>query len=392
MSRRPKVLILGRSDEAVETLRNLIRSVPDLETESSVIDADHGDPLRDVLSRPDVLVLRVNGSSTQELQALERYSPDERPPIVVVGDAVDPDAMRVAMRVGARDFLTYPSAGDDLVATIRKIAGEQRASQRSSSGQMLAFVNAKGGSGATFLACNVAHLSCCVSELSTALVDLDLQFGTLPQYLDFNPRRSLLEALDLADELDEVAIDGYLTRLDSGLSVLAGSRETALLQQELMTERFETILNLLQKRFDRVVVDVPRQIEPFSAIVLERADIVVLVMQQSIPSLRDATTMYEILTRNLAVPSDHIRIVVNRYQKNASVELADIKQALHDRKLSCIPSDYRTATQSIDMGVPLYENFRRQAITKAIMSLERELGGNAAPEARRLLPKILRAG
>lgn len=392
MSRRAKVLILGRSEEAVRALGESIRAAPDIETESGVIDPRHGDPLGDVLSPPDLLVLRVNGSSTQELEALERYSPAERPPMIVVGDAIDPETMRVAMRVGARDFLTEPSAGDDLVAAIRKLTSEQRVSRKSSNGQMLAFVNAKGGSGATFLACNIAHLSSCVSALNTALIDVNLQFGTLPQYLDFNPRRSLLEALDVADELDEVAIDGYLTRLETGVSVLAGSREFALLQQELMTDRFETILNLLSKRFDRLVVDVPRQLEPFSAIVLERADRVVLVMQQSIPSLHDATTMYEILTRNLAVPADHIRIVVNRYQKNASVELADIRQALHDQKPFCVPSDYRTVTQSIDMGVPLYEHSRRAAITKAVISLERELGGGAAPEARRLFPKILRAG
>ena len=65
-----------------------------------------------------------------------------------------------------------------------------------------------------------------VRRQETLIVDLDMMFGSLPQYLDVQPKRGLLEALSVVRELDEVAIDAYLTRHSSGLRVLARSPES----------------------------------------------------------------------------------------------------------------------------------------------------------------------
>jgi pilus assembly protein CpaE len=141
--------------------------------------------------------------------------------------------MRTAMRLGARDFLPEPVVHDELLAAIARVAAEQvRERGDRDQGQIVAFINAKGGSGATFLACNVAYLFAGVSELKTVLVDLDLQFGALPQYLDIQPKRSMLEALDVADELDDMAIHAYLTRHETGLAVLGGLSDYSMLQQQ----------------------------------------------------------------------------------------------------------------------------------------------------------------
>jgi pilus assembly protein CpaE len=93
-------------------------------------------------------------------------------------------------------------------------------------------------------------------------------------------------------------------------------------------------------QFRPVVVDLPRQIEPFAALTLERAHRIMLVLQQSVPSLHDATRMYEILTRTLAIPADRINIVVNRFHRNLSVGLDDIQQTLQLRSIR--RSAYRT--------------------------------------------------
>jgi pilus assembly protein CpaE len=350
------------------------------------------DPLSGIQILPDLLVLRVNGQSMEELEALAHYKPEERPPTIVIGEASNPECMRFAMRAGARDFLTEPVSEKDFLASVARLAAETRAAKSSERSQLIAFINAKGGSGATFLACNIAHLFACVSEFDTALLDLDLQFGTLPEYLDIHPRRGLLDALDVADDLDGVAIDAYMTKHTSGLSVLAGLRDSAMLQQDLMLARFETVLNLLSGNFERIVVDLPRRIEPFSAMVLERADRVVLVMQQSVPSLHDAVRMNDILTRELAIPADHITVAVNRYVKSASVEISDIQSSLNDKVPVRIPNDFKVVTESVNMGIPLREHARRAAITKALMRLEEGLGGRSAGQPKGFMTRLRGAG
>jgi pilus assembly protein CpaE len=102
--------------------------------------------------------------------------------------------------------------------------------------------------------------------------------------------------------------------------------------------------------------------------------------------------MHDVLTRCLAIPSDRVRIVVNRYRKNGAVELGDIRQALHNKEPLCIPNDFGAVTESVDMGVPIYESARRSATTKALMRLEQELGGRSGTAEKGFLPRILRTG
>jgi len=392
MARRSKVLLASRSREAANALQGCIGQAESLRVDVRVIPEGQFDPLSGVQDIPDMLVLRVNGHSMGELEALARYTPEERPPTIIIGEANNPECMRLAMRAGARDFLTEPVVQSDLLAALARVADELRIARPGNQSELIAFINAKGGSGATFLACNIAHLFSTVSQLETVLLDLDLQFGTLPQYLDITTKRGLMDALDVADDLDGVAINAYLTRHESGLSVLAGLRDSAMLQQDLMLDRFEAVLGLLTGNFDRVIADLPRQIDPFGALVLERADQIVLVMQQSVPSLHDATRMKDILTRDLAVPINHIRVVVNRYTKNASVELADIKGAMNENEITCVPNDFRTVTESVNMGVPLHEFAQRAQITKSLISLAGELGGRSETHKKGLMARLRRAG
>ena len=253
-------------------------------------------------------------------------------------------------------------------------------------------MNGKGGSGATFLACNIAHLFAEVSQLRTVLLGVDLQFGSIARYLDIHPKRELLEALDVAEDLDGAAIEAYLARHDSGLALLSSGHEGALAQEELLTDRFEVLLNLLLSSFERCVVDLPRGIGPFNAHVLERADRIVLVVQQSVPNLHDAARMYELMTRNLGIRSDRITIVVNRYLRSAAVALSDIQEFFVDQNITCVPNDYRSVTESINIGVPMYRHARRSTVTKALIQLEKQLGGRAERAGKGLLPKLRLTG
>ena len=142
------------------------------------------------------------------------------------------------------------------------------------------------------------------------------------------------------------------------------------------------------------MIDVPNRIDPLSALALERADAIVLVLQQTVPSLHSAVRMRDVLTRGLNVPINHIEILVNRYRKNAAVELADIRQSLQGKEPICIPNDFAAVTESIDMGVPIYEHARRSATTKELLRLEQVLGGSSASVAVKsgLLPRLLRTG
>ncbi len=388
MPSRLQVLIVSHSEDAATGLCNCLSDAHDLDVQTRIIKNGHADPLNGVVIFPDLLLLRIGPGSADELEALGRYTPDERPPLIVIGDGSDPQSMRAAMQAGARDFLSEPIVEGDLLAAVTRLATESKPSRMNARTELTAFINAKGGSGATFLAVNVAYLLATISNRRTVLVDLDLRFGNLPQYLDLKPKRGLLEALDVASDLDEVAIEAYMTKHDSGLSVLATLNLGVDFHQELMLDGFDNVLALLSGNYERVIVDLPRQIDQFGALTLERADKIVLVVQQSVPSLHDAVRMYDILTKELAVPSDRLTIIVNRYLKNASIQLADIEQALHGKTPVSVPNDFQAVAESVNIGVPIYEQARRSSVTKALLRLEELVDGRTTTTPKTFITRL----
>ena len=388
MPSRHQVLLVSRSKEAADQIHACFSDARDIDIEKRIVTNGQSDPLSDVVTLPDLLLLRVAPESRDELEALARYTLDERPSLIVIGDGNDAQSMRAAMQAGARDFLSEPIVEKDLLTAVRRLTIESQPARKKGLTELTAFINVKGGSGASFLAANVAYLLAAVSNRRTTLVDLDLQFGNLPQYLDLKPKRSLLEALDVADDLDGVAIEAYMTKHETGLSVLAALNISVDLHQEPMLSAFDNVLNLLVENYERVIVDLPRQIDSFGARTLERADRIIFVMQQSVPSLHDAVRMYDILTKELAVPSGRLTVIVNRYLKHASVQLADIEQALHGIVPISVPNDFQAVAESVNIGVPIYDQARRSPVTKALLRLEELIDGRPVPTSKSFINRL----
>jgi pilus assembly protein CpaE len=395
MQERSFILLASRSKDAIETLAgHLVSHVEFAFTRRQLINGDI-DPLSGLETLPDVLVLRATPSSANELAALAKRAPDERVPLIVIGAAHDPTLMRLAMQAGARDFLSEPVSASDFHTALQRVATEARNASPAASARMFAFINAKGGSGATFLAANVAHAMATVSRFDTLLVDADLHFGTLPQYLDLQPKRGLLEALDAAGELDGIAADAFLTRHQSGLRILARAQDSAVVESEGLGERFAALMQVIKTKCHRVVFDVPRHLDVLCAMALQSAERIVVVTQQTLPHLRDGTRLVDVLHRDFGISPERITVLVNRYRKDAAVDLTDIQRALGDADPFLVPNDFRPVNECIDAGVPIYEHARRSPVTRAIVEIANDLGGSRAPVSRhgliaRTLHNILR--
>ena len=375
---RLKVLLVSRRKDTLDSLEAMLRKYPGVRIERKLVVNGHVDPLHGVSSPPDALVLHLGQTWQAELESLAARPADRRPPLIVVGSTNDTNAMRLAMQAGARDLLPMPLVEADLISVLARVERDHRAVQSGQEGVVTAFMNAKGGCGATFLACNVAHLLAMQSRQRVALADLDLQFGTIPLYFDLFPKRGLLQAIANLDGLDETALQGYLARHGSGLSILGNAADDVLPIGNISADAVHALLNVAVRSHQHVIVDLPRRVDPVAARVIDRAQHIVLVVQQSVTVLRDATRLMNCLRRDLAVSADRISIVVNRYEKDAPISADDIRSTLACPDLSIVPNDYRVVSECIATGKPLFEHARGAAVTKAVMALETRLGGTAA--------------
>jgi len=240
---------------------------------------------------------------------------------------------------------------------------------------LIAIVNAKGGSGATFVASNLAYMMKAVSRHSTALLSLDMQFESLAQYFDTTLKHGLTQVLDGADELDAIALDAYMTQHESGLRLLAAKPEMSFDYGDRSTE-LGVLLDKMSTQYERVMIDMPRRVDSYTRPVLERAARVVLVVQQTVSHLRDAVRMLQIFNHH-GIANEQILVVINRFEKSSSIALEDVHHALNGIEAVTLPSDFKTVAESINLGVPIYEHARSSAVTKALMSLCALLGGRA---------------
>ncbi|WP_129777860.1 AAA family ATPase [Peristeroidobacter soli] len=338
----------------------------------------HVDPLHDVDALPDLIVLHLSHLWREELEAIAARSPDRRPALIVVGPANDMNVMRLAMQAGARDLIPDPLNENDLLRAIEKAHEERRRPTPVAGGRISVFMNAKGGCGATLLACNVAHVLAAKSKRRTALLDLDLQFGAAPLYLDLYPKHGIAQALENLTHLDEVALDGYFAKHASGVSVLSHGADEPLAPGTISAAGVSRLLEVTLRSHEHVVVDMPRCVDAATTAVMQRASQIVIVLQQSVTAVRDATRLMQWLRSDVGAVKDQLCVVINRYEKGAEIGIADIQRTLACGDPALVPNDFKTVSECINSGTPLLDYAGNAPITRAVMTLETRLGGSSA--------------
>src|SRR5882724_2620129 len=122
-----RVLIVGRTSVAIETLKAYLQGSAGLDVRGHVITNGHIDPLEGINFAPDIVLLHFEAKRTAELSAWAARPKEGRPILIVVGPGGDGDATRLAIRSGARDFLPEPVGKADLVATLQQVRAALRA-------------------------------------------------------------------------------------------------------------------------------------------------------------------------------------------------------------------------------------------------------------------------
>ncbi|HUR42297.1 MAG TPA: AAA family ATPase [Verrucomicrobiae bacterium] len=375
MMRKTTVLVSGRDQPAAEGVLRTFEGLNDIEVVVPPGAEANLDPLYGLATQPDVLVAVLGSRAEETLRALSARPVAQRPGIIIVGPAGDSSLMRRSMQAGARDFFSPPIPHTELLSMVRTIGREKGAGGPVAKGVLTAVINAKGGSGASFLAANLAHVTAVHKKAPVALIDLDVQFGALPLAFDLEQRNSLIEALNGAHQLDAAALQGYMARHASGVHVLSAMSDQLPLPWELQTDSLAQVLTLAMQTYGNVIVDLPRQIDPLTSLVLSQASRIALVMQQSLAHVRDAKRLLRIVTASLSVPRENVLLVLNRYNERDAVRIKDIEETVNPPAIALIPNDFRAVSESLNAGVPLLEASRTAPVTRAVQELATKLCG-----------------
>lgn len=382
-NRRFQLMVASRQRDSLELLADLARGFNDVQVVERHISNGHCDPLYGVKQLPQLLLFWLSEQWEQELVELIARPESQRPPMLFIGRLEDPQLLRMAMKAGAMDYFRTPFEEAEIRQAIALTIQRHRETHRRNNGNLIAVIGAKGGVGSSFLACNIAHMLQEASHQEVALLGMDVQFGSLGSYLDIDPQYGLTEALANIHDMDQTALRGFMTNHGSGLRLLDARRSDLLMPHELDSASMAPLLDLLLGGYDQVVADLPRQIDMLTAAVLERADKVVLVVQQSIAHLHDAQRLIRLLHRELGVPLDQIAVVINRFDRKHELDEASMERSLGLPVTATIPNAYEQVSECVNGGQLLLTTHRRAPVTRAVVSLSETLAGLTAPDSRR---------
>ena len=331
-------------------------------------------------SRPDlVLVETTKATEFEALESLAQAHPELE--YVLVASDLSADFLMRAMRCGVREALPASASAAAVVEAVDRLARKRQPSAAAvpeRHGEALAFVSSKGGSGATFIAANLAHILAGRPGCRVALIDLNLQFGDAVLFVSSaHPASHVADVARNIQRLDRELLQSSMTQIAPQLWVLPAPEDPAR-ASDVQPQHVEAMLHLARTMFDYVVVDVGRSLSAVTLKALDQCDRIYPVLQLTLPFIRDARRLREVF-RSLDYPARKIHWVVNRFVKNSEITLDDLKKSLSVEELVVLPNQYDVVASSVNQGVPVDKLAPASAITRAL----RELATGIAPEAQR---------
>jgi pilus assembly protein CpaE len=303
----------------------------------------------------DVVVVDLDGDVDVALNLVEDIcSHNPALTVMVFSSSREPDLLVRCMRAGARELLMEPLKQSALVDAIVRASGRRLEldRQKKVAGKVLVFRGAKGGSGVTTMATNFAVALKQESGQEVVLVDLNLELGDAGVVLGLKPDFSVKDALKNSSRLDQDFVTSLLTEHGSGVWVLSAPDDHGA-APEIEPGVLGKLLYILRDSFPFVVVDAGPSLGPAGNVVFEMADLVYLVMQVDIPSMRNALRLIASIQGPMDGPS-RIELVLNRYDpRKLEIEEGQVARTLALPLKWKIPNDYGVVRRSLDAGVPL---------------------------------------
>lgn len=387
-----RVLIVDDIAETRENVRKLLQFESDVDVAGAARSGREGVQLAHELD-PDVVLMDINMPDIDGITATEEIR-QKSPHIQVVILSVqgDQNYMRRAMLAGARDFLTKPPMGDELMSAVRR-AGEMAHAERAkgvkqqqlvasvgsgtpvsmagfgsiSKGKIITVYSPKGGTGCTTIAVNLA-IALNNEDTRTVLVDGNLQFGDVAVFVNEQGKNTILDLAPRVDELDPDIVEEILVKHEaSGIRILAAPQRPEM-AEKVLADQYVKVLEFLQRMYSYVVIDTSPILTDVILSTFDVSDVIVLVTTQEIPAIKNARLFLDLL-QTMGVDKNRVVFAMNRYDKRIAITPDRVSENLKHEVSVSIPLDEKIAITAVNRGIPFMLDNKSQSIGKGILSL-----------------------
>jgi pilus assembly protein CpaE len=358
-----RVVALIRSNESKRALQLATTEAPGL-----VLDIEVGElaamqgMLSAKLEKADILFVEFDSGDSQEQLILRRITEEHRGRLAIIATAPEVDTLllRRLMRDGVDDCVPQPLGHEEVaeaLAAARRRISRSRGTGHPA-GKVIGVTRAKGGAGASTVALNLARLLSRPGKKGEAgkrvcLVDLDLQFGDLASMLDLASRQHIGEIIQEPQRLDATLLHSMAARHASGPYLIPAPPELLPLDT-LKPEVIGSLVDLARDEFDYLVLDLPLAIAAWTQTVLARLDLLILVAQLTVPTIRQTRRFLDLLNDEgmFGLPA---MLVLNRHSASFGQRnrIREAEQALDQPFAGFLRNDPQVGIEAVNRGAPV---------------------------------------
>ncbi|MFK7746168.1 MAG: CpaE family protein [Roseobacter sp.] len=314
--------------------------------------------------------------------------------VILIAEDVTPASLHSLLRQGADEFVPYPLPENELQEAIERVrAAEQQAIANAANGTSLQIGAQKngavivthglaGGTGATTLAVNLAWELATSAEgrrkadgPSVCLIDFDLQYGAVATYLDLPRREVVYDMLSDTESMDDEIFAQSLVTFQEKLDVLTAPTEMLPLDL-ISTDDVNRILDIAQRRYDYVVVDMPSTLVSWSEAALNAAHVYFATLELDMRSAQN-TLRFKRALQSEDLPVEKLRYVMNRAPKFTDLSgKSRIKRMAESLSISIdlqLPDGGKPITQGADHGLPLALSAPKNPLRREIQKLSKSI-------------------
>jgi len=361
---RPVVIEMGWQPEKCNKggLRNAIQSLS-VSASPAILMVDlseSGDPLNDINALAEVC--------------------EPGTVVIAIGQVNDVRLYRDLLASGIHDYLLKPLSAQQVHDSLNQALAVFTSPKGGDDGSVkrhisTAVVGTRGGAGASMIATSLSWLFSEQHDSPTALLDLDVHFGTGALALDLEPGRGLTDAIDNPSRIDGLFIERAMIRANDNLSILSAE---APINQPLMTDgsAFVQLEEEFRQAFEMTVIDMPRNMLINFPQLLADVNLVLLVCELTLASARDTIRILSWLKAN--APHAHPMIVANKVQPSvAEISKSDFEASIERRIDFSVPYDAKAAANAAKLGQVFVDANRSSKASAAIKQVaERVMGAS----------------
>lgn len=313
-----------------------------------------------VSASPHVLFvdLSESGDPLNDINALAEVC-EPGTVVIAAGQVNDVRLYRDLVASGIQDYLLKPLNPDMLREAFTHAYTTLHAPKNVEPGAerphcAVAVIGTRGGVGASTIATSLAWLTSDKSARTTALLDLDVHFGTGALALDLEPGRGLTDAIENPSRIDGLFIERAMVKASEKLAVLSAE---APINSPVMTDgaAFYQLQEEIRSAFECTVIDLPRTMLVNYPHLITDVQVAVLVTELTLAAARDTIRILSWFKSN--APHTTVIVVANRVPAAGTLEISrkDFEGSIERRIDYVIPHDPKTAVQAAKLGKPLAE-------------------------------------